>query len=229
MGNKMKGIMLTFGGVGIWLVVAEGIFRLCGQIIPSDVFGEIDMRGSIYFLIASLSLVAYHIPKKALPSVICWIIYPTTMVFNGVKLLKFKKRDKKVMKIKDPRIQEILKLAWVVVLGIGLILLGVGCWWVYYLIGAHVIGPCFADGEVSAKAGWGVIIFLHVVAAYIFFTSSGGGSASAGGIFVVSCLVWLIAPTLIIISALVAWSDYIGVVIERRKERRKKEEKNEIV
>ncbi len=217
----MKGMMLIFGGVGILLVVAEGIFRLCGQVIPSDISGEIDIRGSIYFLIASLSLVAYRIPKKSLPSVICWIIYPTTMVVNGIKLLKFKfKRDKKVMKIKNPRIQDILELAWGVVLGIGLILLGIAGWWIYYLIGTH-IGACFADGEVSAKAGWGVIIFLHVVAAYIFFTS-GGGSASAGGIFVMSCLVWLIAPTLIMVSALVAWNDYIGVVIERRKERRKR-------
>lgn len=221
MGKKMKGMMLIFGGVGILLVVAEGIFRLCGQVIPSDISGEIDIRGSIYFLIASLSLVAYRIPKKSLPSVICWIIYPTTMVVNGIKLLKFKfKRDKKVMKIKNPRIQDILELAWGVVLGIGLILLGIAGWWIYYLIGTH-IGACFADGEVSAKAGWGVIIFLHVVAAYIFFTS-GGGSASAGGIFVMSCLVWLIAPTLIMVSALVAWNDYIGVVIERRKERRKR-------
>lgn len=228
MGKKMKGMMLIFGGVGIWICIVEGIVRLSSQIIPADIFGEIDMRGSIYFLIASLSLVAYRIPKKTLPSVICWIIYPTTMVVNGIKLLKFKfKRDKKVMEIKDPRIQEILKLAWVVVLGIGLILLGIGCWWVYYLIGAHVIGPCFADGEVSAKAGWGVIIFLHVVAAYIFFTS-GGGSASAGGIFVMGCMAWLIGPTVLMISGVVVWNDFIVGIIDKRKEERRKRNGQEV-
>ncbi len=205
----IKGIFLMILGGGFWYAFVQGVELLCGKIISPAICEEVGIKGLMTFLVLSCHLVLL------LPADNCsrLLVYPTIIMNNGFKLLvggeysdglwgllkkitSFVVDDVIFMGIKSNIVGGLIALA-----------VGVAGWWLYYIVGSHIVAWAFNSGLAGDIAGSGFIVALHIVAllvvGYILsIPSSGTGGFFAAVALVMFAVVVLVWPTVAIVVGL---------------------------